>query len=287
MIRGLFVMRPEKFAQSDRQITLAELIGFQSIEDAKEYFIEKEIEKVLRKSHVSQFEWLEKKFDMPLTKGLKVWPYFIELTERRNLFVHTDGKVSSQYIKVCKDHKVNLEEGVKVGTEMPVDLPYFEMACRVIFEMGIKLAQVLWRKHDPRTLAQADQDLVIVCDNLIRAERYDQAQTLLAFGTDELPKHSSDESKKTFIVMQAQSYKLAGDNETAAKIMNATDWTGSSDSFKLAKEVLTNNDEGAIALVIKIGRNGTYTKGDYLSLPLFKQIRESERFQRVIDEVFE
>jgi hypothetical protein len=72
-----------------------------SIEEAKLQLVDKEVEVVLRASHTEQFEWFEKNLSVKLRSGLEIWPTFIELTERRNLFAHGDGVVTQQYLSVC------------------------------------------------------------------------------------------------------------------------------------------------------------------------------------------
>jgi hypothetical protein len=100
LIRQLFKIKPEILTTSANTLTFAQLTEFGSIENAREYIIDKEIESVLRKSHSEQFDWLENKFGLPLRSNLPAWTLFIEITERRNLFVHTNGLVSHQYLEV-------------------------------------------------------------------------------------------------------------------------------------------------------------------------------------------
>ena len=84
----------------------------------REKIFAKEVESILRSSHSDQFLWMERVFSIPLTKGLESWPSFIELTERRNLFVHCDGVVSDQYINVCKNNKVVLGSDICVRKKL-------------------------------------------------------------------------------------------------------------------------------------------------------------------------
>ena len=70
LIRQLFKLRPEMVDSSANTLTFEQLVEFGSIEVAREYVIDKEIESVLRQSHADQFEWLEKKFNLPLRKDL-------------------------------------------------------------------------------------------------------------------------------------------------------------------------------------------------------------------------
>lgn len=70
LLRGLYKLKPELLNSSDRTVTLEQLMEFDSVTAAKEYFLEKEIESLLRQSHSEQFEWLERKFKIELRKGL-------------------------------------------------------------------------------------------------------------------------------------------------------------------------------------------------------------------------
>lgn len=159
LIKFILLAKPELLTVSEKNLSLAQLIDFGSIENAKNFILEKEIEGVLRKSHAEQFSWMESKFNIPLRQGLDIWSDFIEITERRNLYVHTGGIVSSQYLKVCRENGVPLAN-VTIGDELSVDSQYFQAACNVIFELAFKLAHVLWRKFLPDQLSQADSNLM-------------------------------------------------------------------------------------------------------------------------------
>ena len=112
LLKILFNIQPEYITKSDRQLTFAQLSEFRSLKSAREYIIEKEIECILRKNHSEHFDYLEKKLGITLRNNLPIWKTFIEITERRNLFVHCDGIVSNQYINICKEHDC-LNEDIK------------------------------------------------------------------------------------------------------------------------------------------------------------------------------
>ena len=114
LLRVIFCVKPEFLNASQKQITFSELMSFGSLDEALQHLVEKEIESIIRESHVDQLKWMENKFKLPLRKGLSAWPLFIEITERRNLFVHCDGVVSSQYLTTCRSHKIKLEKGIKL-----------------------------------------------------------------------------------------------------------------------------------------------------------------------------
>jgi len=286
LIRALFLMKPETLNISERNISFSQLRDFNTIDDAREYIMRKEIENVLRDSHMEQFKWLKNKFGLELREGLTVWTTFVEVTERRNLFTHNNGVVSDQYINVCQEHEVKLSQEVKIGTELDVTSEYFELAYECIFEIGVKLAHVLWRKVAPQSLDEADDNLNAICYNLLAKGHYKLACVLLDFATQTLKKHSDDNMRRIFIINRAQAYKWAGDDEISRKIVNGADWSASSDKFKLGVAVLLDDFDQADYLVKKIGSQGDVRIVDYREWPLFREYRKTEGFLKAFEEVF-
>ena len=86
ILRYIFMVWPQILDSSERTLKYSDLLEFADISGAREYFIEKEVESVIRKSHVEHFAWLEKKLKISFNKNLHSWPDFVELTERRNFF---------------------------------------------------------------------------------------------------------------------------------------------------------------------------------------------------------
>jgi hypothetical protein len=114
LLRLIFLAKPEILNASEKEMTFAELTKFDSIQAARDFIVEKEVESIIRKSHADHFAWLERILSINLRVDLDAWPPFVELTERRNLFVHCDGVASSQYIAVCKEHNAKLDEGIVI-----------------------------------------------------------------------------------------------------------------------------------------------------------------------------
>lgn len=278
LLRAIFLKKPELLNGSERKITFEALQHFPSIDAAREYILEKEVESILRSSHSDQFKWMEKAFALPLTKDLKSWPIFVELTERRNLFVHTDGVVSSQYMAVCSSHGVQLTEGQKEGARVGVPQDYFKSAHDCIYEIGVKLAHVLWRKLFPNEREKADNSLISTSYELIEAGRYQLAIRLLDFACDGMKSHANEVTKLALIVNRAQAYKWLGDHDRCKKIMRAVDWSAKSDQFRLADAVLREDWSVAAKLVSRIGTDGAVSALDYRDWPLFREFREKDAF---------
>lgn len=285
-LRAIFLRKPQLLNPSDRKLSVTELLEFESRDDALAYLIDKEVETALRKSHSDQFDWMETRFGIVLKRDLPIWPVFVELTERRNLFVHNNGKVSRQYLSVCKKHGVELEGEFGVGDQLGVTQGYFERAHSCVMEIGVKLSQVLTRKLFPGELEGADKNLTDIAYEMLVDERFEEAQVLLDFACCVLKKYNNDLSRRIFVVNRAQSYKWAGDDDKCRAILAEEDWTATEGQFRLAVDVLSDDFEKACLTMKNIGKKGNVDEHDYQNWPLFRKFRSTTEFAETFEDVF-
>lgn len=285
LIRVIYSTKPEILNASQKSLCYSDIIEMDSIDDIKNYIIEEEIETVLRKSHNDQFNWLEKKLGMKLRKGLDCWTTFIEITERRNLFVHCDGVISSTYVKNCEDHGVCID-GREVGEKLNVSPDYFIQGCNCILEIGIKLVHVMWRKLNPEKRKEADVNLNDIIYDCLSDEDYELSAILSEFATEVLRKYSSEEIRLFFVVNKAQAYKWKGKEDKCNRILNKIDWSAYGEQFKLAYYVLIDDFDKAVKVMKRIGDQGSISKVYYKEWPLFKEFRNSDLFLETYEEIF-
>jgi len=284
LLRAIYEIKPDVLNGSDRNLTFSQLVEMETVENARDYIIDKEIDTVLRKSHSEQFDYLEKLIGIKLREKLPIWQTFIEITERRNLLVHCDGVVSNQYIKNCKEHKCQIDK-IKVGERLGIEPKYFIDAYNCLYEMAVKLTHTIWRKLLISDLKEADRELNDVCFHLINTNSFELADILLEFGCEQ-KRHFNDSLKNVFIINGSLSKYLQDEKEEAKQILDKKDWSASSDDFKLAYAVLTDDYETAYEVMIKIGDTGDVDKSDYKQWPLFNKIREEEKFKETFKEIF-
>ena len=290
LIQVLFTFKPDAINVSEKSLTFAELLEFGSIDAAKKFILEKEVESLLRNSHAEQFTWLEKKFDIFLRKDLKTWGDFIELTERRNLLVHTGGIISTQYLKNCKEHNVIFSEDIKLGFLLSVNADYVTKAYEYIYEVGVKLAHVLWRKVNSETRGTADENLNNISYELISEGKYSLAACLLELATSTVfKKDSSEIIKRMLIVNKAQAYKWLGETKKAKATLDAEDWSATRDDFKLAVAVLNDDFTEAVRIMHKIGDSkdpDAVKSHSYSDWPLFQEFVKTGEFHGAYEEIF-
>jgi len=284
LLKILFKIRPEYINNSERELTFSQLIKFDSIESAREYVVEKEVESVLRRSHSEHFDYLENKLSIPLRKDLPIWQIFIEITERRNLFVHCDGVVSNQYLKICKDNKCLIED-IEINKRLNVNTKYIETAYECLYELATKLTHTIWRKLLKEDLEEADRKLNEICYDLLNSKQFRLADILLDFSCKQ-SNHFNDYSKNIFIVNKALSQYLQDKMDNSKQIIQSKDWSASSDAFKLAHLILIENRGDAYELMKKIGQNGEVSKESYKTWPLFNKLREDDKFKETYKEIF-
>ncbi len=287
LIRTMFISTPELLNSSEKNILFSELIKFNTIEEAKEFTIEHEVESVLRDSHLKQFKWLENKLGISLRKDLPSFSDFIEITERRNLFVHCNGIVSRQYIDVCKENGVKGIEKIKLGQQLKAKPAYYNKCYLILFEIGVKLGQVIWRKLKPEEIEDADAHLNAVCFQLLIKGHNRLALNLLTFATETLKKHHDQEMLCIFNINKALAHYLSDRKDECKKVLDANDWSAANDKYKLAIAVLKEDFPLAINLMKSIGNNNPHvTPEAYREWPLFMKFRKEDSFKEIYKEIF-
>lgn len=289
VLRTVFEMRPEILNGSERQLKFADLVTFDSIHSARACIADLEVEAILRQSHTEQFEWLEKTLAIPLRKNLPAWAAFVELTERRNLFVHLDGVVNSQYLRVCGKADVVLDDGCVVGTRLHVAPEYFLSACRCVLEIGLKLNQVIWRKMLPGETEEADKSLIGVSYELLLVREFRLVEELLDFATRPPFKHASKENELYLKINLAIALKAQnkGEGDSYIKVLEDIDFSALSDLFRLANAALREDVASAVEIMRRMGPEAEKpNRLEYRTWPLFRWLRKSTEFQKAFEDIF-
>jgi hypothetical protein len=285
LIRLIFTVRPELLSSSERNISLKDLIEIGSVEAARERIIEKEVETVIRKSHPEQVNWLSTKLNITLTKGLKIWPDFVEVCERRNLLTHTGGIVSAQYVNACREHGCSLEN-TQIGQKLDISPKYYRSAVGIIREFGMKLIQVVWRKLVDTEIDAADHELNGFAYRLICRRRYSAAVTMLRFGLYEMKKHGSDSVRKMMVVNYANSVKLNGDKTESETILDAEDWSASTDNYRICVAAVKGENRTVIEMMKSVVDTGKMRIADFREWPVFETVRSDPEFASAFEEQF-
>lgn len=285
LLKVIFTKYPEMVLTKGKDVPYSDIFTFASIDEIRSHLIDKEVESIIRESHVEHFRLMEAKFDMKLRSGLTIWPSFVELCERRNLLTHTGGLVSRQYLKVCGEHNCKIGD-VSVGDKLKVSHKYYASSVQTIYEIGFKLVSVLWRKFDQGSREEADNMFNQATLNLIKMREYELAEELIRFALGTFKNFSSESVRRMMCVNLANAIRLQGRLGEAKDLLSKEDWSATSDTFRICVAAVQEDLEGALFYMRRIGSQGSPTKDDYKWWPVFRGMRTNPKFVAAYFDVF-
>lgn len=286
-LKEIFTKKTDILKSSNKSISIEDIFSFSDINDLKNHFIEKEIESILRENHLKQLELLESKLSINLRSDSILIEKYIELTERRNLFVHTNGIVNDQYILNMKKVNTNQnKEPVKKGDELICNQEYILKSIDLVLEFGIKFIQTIWRKHFPNDTEEADKKLNSLCYDLIFDEKYNLALIFLNFATSKEIKIKDGEVEHFLILNKAQTLKWMGKDDECQKLLNSRSWSGLNNQILVAKYSLDGQLEEALKLMVKLADSKEMDKLHFKEWPIFKELRKHPNFSKLYKEKF-
>ncbi len=292
LVRCLYSICPEKLQEEEMKFCYRDLQQFDNLTDVKKRIIDKRVETLLRDSHVEQIEWLRKALDLDtLTKSFKGWTDFVEITERRNLFVHANGTVSTQYIDNCRKHAA-LDACILEGNQLTVDKDYFNKAFKTLYKTAIMLTQTVLRKKycekvGSKCVSDIDNALIVNVFDLIVDKHYDVAIDVSEMVLNN-PKFTHNAFDKMYIVLNyAQAYKWSGNDAKCREILSREDWTACTNELLMPRYALEENYPEVYARMRELGRNNKHiTVSAYREWPIFQLLREQKEFAAVFAEIF-
>jgi hypothetical protein len=170
---------------------------------------------------------------------------------------------------------------------LQVDSDYFRSAVKVIFEIGVKLCYVLWRKFDSTNVDKADLTLHEACYKLVEDGHYHLAEILLGFGVEVLRvRKGQDRTRRMMIVNLANAIRLLGQKDRAAAILAAEDWSATDDTFNVCVAAIREDYTNVATLIRKLGQNGGISAGEYRIWPVFRGLRENPEIVKAFRDVF-
>ena len=285
-IKILLHRLPSDIVTPEKNLTVKELNTFGSISDAVSHILESEAEDIMRESHGKQMDWFKRKFNISLETIIPLKD-FIEITERRNLFVHSEGLITAQYLRVCSENGIDV--GIlKKGDKLEVTQEYFYNSYYRLFETAIKISQVIWRKVFPKEFELADENLInMVVYELLKQKEFSLVQSLCEFALTTLKDLLQNEQvRKTYVVNLALSYKRKKNKKMMNETIHNEDWSASNEIFHLAVAVLNEDYDLVSRMMEFLGSTGKISKESYVDWPLFEDFRKTTQFSRSYKKVF-
>lgn len=285
LLRIVCRYRPEAVFASSETVLVKDVIASGNIEDFKELLIGNEVEKISWVSLSDQMDWFQKKLNLdPISKNYKNWKLLGEVVQRRHLFAHTSGRVSTQYVNNSKEYGYDVKD-VIIGSKLGVGSDYFKEAVSCVFEFGIMLAHVIRRKTSENKDDEADSALNQLAFNLLQRGDYTLARRLLEFANSMRGK-ASDRTKRMITVNYANALRLSGSKKESTELLDGWDWSSVSEDFGICVAAVRGDLDAVEKLMKEFGSNRTMRESYYREWPVFFHVRDDLRFLTAYEEVF-
>jgi hypothetical protein len=286
VVRQLFILRPEKIRSGEKTVSIQQIVKHTSIDDILTEVVNDELDEVLRGSHLDQLEWVAKKFDFKIDFDLPLVQRFTELTERRNICVHADSRVSKQYIEKCRKLPPEILADNNLGEWVPINSQYLRSARDTLFEVGCRVLQGAWRKARPDQEEEQTEMLIDTGFSLLVLEDYQLAKNIYSFASE--IRHLSEIDKRIIAINKAIAMKFTGEGALAVKILDSIDWSASQTRFRLAVAILKDEYGNLNNLMIGVPPEGvgSISKADYREWPLFREARSVAEFRNAFEQKF-
>ena len=169
----------KKFA--DRQIKLSELVGLNSVDDARELIVSSAIEDVIRGPFSGWITALKKDASITMTYLPPNVDFVTETFQRRNLWVHNRGIVNAIYLSRVD---AALAGGIEIGKTLSCDQQYLTQRTDLFEEVFSLIALELWKKSDGGDAKRCEVLRKLVDDHCTNS-RWSIVEALCTFAVNE------------------------------------------------------------------------------------------------------
>jgi hypothetical protein len=254
-----------------------------SIDELRADLVTSAVEGLLRKSHSDQVEFFDDSLKLGIRENFPRWNEFLEITQRRHLFVHTGGKVSRSYLRVTPPASRSAD--CKLGDQLSADDAYIASSANCLFEFALRLTQAVMRRLGAKDLQFIDLTLNQQGLDAILAGNPARAEHVFRFAHALPSKLVSDESSRClFRINLALSLKRQGKAADVKAVINEADWSHVDKRYSIALAALADDFER----VDRLARDypTAFSSHEFLKLPIFDEFRASPMFRALYRRLF-
>jgi len=285
IIKLVLGQNPSWLKSSEKTITYKELIDLKSIDKAIEGVIHKEVENLLRDSHEEQINYVDEKLKLGIEQKFEKYSEFLEIAERRNLFVHTGGVVSQQYIDKCNSFGADIKK-TKQGDCLSSHTEYFTNAFMVYFEIALRISQASYRRLFPNELESADRALNNLAIRFMNEGEYILAEIITTFDLAIPDKLRSQDTEYLYFAYINQAISRKYLNKDFEKGLNGIHWNVFHPKYALCLHALREEYEEASNLMYSKEIQNEITQEGFRTWPAFRDFRDSHQFNKAYKDIY-
>jgi hypothetical protein len=273
LARTIYVKNPSALSRSDYSFTLEELAKYASIDDAREALITYKIESLIRESLDEWAKWLKRTVNISLDQIMADWPVAREIFIRRNMLVHTHGRITERYLSELQRAGGNIA-GLSVGQSLTPSVSYLRGSLQRLIALEILLVFRVWARLEKSQIEDAANWLNTKLEFIILREMWEPACLISDSFDDTECKRSTQLNIK---INGWLAHKNRDGIDRINREVSAWDVSGLNKHYSVTKKLLLNVlTENELTNAIS---EGVFTQFEVDTHPLFSCIRRAESLE--------
>jgi hypothetical protein len=274
LLHTYFELHPEAIGTKEKLFSFDDLGKFQTISDARAYYVSSKIEDLLRGSLA---DWLSfARNTIKLSMGyLKDDLELLEETfQRRNIVVHNGGRANSIYLSRVGEKS---RSGVTVGDDLTPEKEYLTERIDLWEKTCVLIAAELWKQISPDDADRGSLLMELAYDHLL-AKRWRVAEAISSFLIRD--KQLSEGTHLASQLNYWQCRKRLGDWSHIRNEVEKADYAAKSSIYQLGHLALLDRVDDFYALVPRALSAGELSLDDLREFPIFEEMRRDQRFEQ-------
>ncbi|MBD2441303.1 hypothetical protein [Nostoc sp. FACHB-110] len=268
-----FHLHPEAIGTKEKSFSFDDLNKFETIADARIYYITSKIEDVLRGSIADWLSFLRNTLKLSMGYLKDEQPLLEETFQRRNIVVHNGGIANSIYIaKVIK----SLCKNVKIGDSLIPDRKYLSERIDIWEKYCILITAEFWKQLAPNDIERAEVLTEITYNHLL-AKRWHISKSLSNFILLDKQMPESLITSAQLNYWQCEKHLERWENIRAE--VESADYSAKGVIYQLAHLALLERIDEFYTLLPRALQSGELTEKNLREYPIFSDMRSDPRFE--------
>jgi hypothetical protein len=270
-----YVKHPGALDSDEKVFSFEELRKLQDVDDAADDIISRRITDLMYGDLDSWSEWFSENAQQDISELAMDFDVVSEAFQRRHVVLHNGGLASRQYLSKTGNSLV------QVGDRLPVNGEYLNAVFDQLDTLGTSLgilAEGTWSQENRDFVAETL--LLRRCFELMMESRWEAAQTLAALGQGLKCKSVTKSSLQcNEWLCRAERFGYESVREV---VTNGFDTSDMAPRFELARKILIEDIDGALASIPELIASQEITRGELEAWPILRTVREHADYTQLL-----
>lgn len=288
LLKFYYKYYPGNISDKPIQVIINELKSYETVEEAVEYVISKEVEILLFDLNFNELiEFFNKTLKIPLESEIINWEIINETRERRHIIVHNNATINKKYISKSKIDFLPDKESLKVGDKINVTNDYFSLAFNEIYSAGHILTFNCWRQWVKSDVLNIYLEIMNTTFECLKQDLNHITHSISSYAKNI---EAKSDKEVDFLLRSQFNYLIAlkqlNKNEELDKELKQMKVSTLSPIFKMAYYTLLEDKDKILELIPHCKLVDEMKIEWVYEWPLFKHIRQDKDFVKQIEEKF-